>query len=151
MPAGHVACVKAHDVRPAGLKKGAVQGEQEVAGRGGLARDTEKVPAGQLLQNGAPAEFEKVPLKHAVQLRAPGRMLAVPAAQGLQKAAELALGELLKVPGVQGVQKFVPGALQEPRVQHTPAPIPLVVFVGQGKQLALELPPMRLLKVFDGH
>lgn len=151
MPAGHVACVKAHDVRPAGLKEGAVQDVQKVAGRGGLARDTEKEPAGHSLQNLAPAALEKVPLVHVAQLRAPVRLLAVPAAQGLQKAAEVAEGELLTVPGAQGVQKFVPGALQEPRAQHTPAPTPLVVFAGQGKQLALEFPPTRPLKVLDGH
>ena len=55
------------------------------------------------------------------------------------------------MPGAQGVQKSVPGALQELRPQHTPAPYQLEVFAGQGRQLALEFPPRRPLKVLSSH
>ena len=121
MPAGHVACVKAHDVRPAGLKEGAAQGVQEVAGRGGLARDTEKVPAGQALQNLAPAALEKVPLVHAAQLRDPVRLLAVPAAQRLQENAEVAEGELLRCLGRRACKSWSLGhSRNQGRSTHPP-------------------------------
>jgi hypothetical protein len=55
------------------------------------------------------------------------------------------------VPGAHGVQKLVPGALQEPRAQHTPAPYQLVLPARHGKQLALEFPPRRPLKVLSSH
>ena len=91
----------------------------------------EKVPAGQSVQAAAPAA-DQAPAGQAVQLTAPAG-LKVPAAQ----VAHALPGVGEPMPAAHSAQ------LEEPSVEVAPA--------AQGRQVALLLAPVALLKVAAGH